>query len=167
MSGESMEVRLYLAQFLEWRCANLEGLDLDKEHRVVTNLLNFSLKDQDDADIGEWIRIKFDLAFQMKSIVELNKLRLFLKKNAPAPKAIKKLAHTQYHQISFKLACIFGVWDDVMKFGKIVHELSRVIKDPYTGQDRQMSLFQLFGQLAQRKPDQNPNYLTFYIVNSL
>jgi hypothetical protein len=57
---------------------------------------------------------------------ELSKLRRQLEAFEP-PKKIEEISHTQYWQVLFKLACIFGDWEAVDKYGGIKFLLQIVV----------------------------------------
>lgn len=162
MEAEDVECRLALARFLRWRIGYIEGTDLASEFRIVTQLLNFPLEDLDDGMIGNWLRSKFDMAFASKNLVELSRVKKILKTLTP-PAQISDISHTMYYQVSFKIACIFGDWENIQLYGDKVAELNSVRNNPMTGRRESIPLLHTYSTEASKDPQRNPNwYMMFF-----
>eukprot|EP00493_Phyllostaurus_siculus_P022674 UN23008 len=133
---EDDEARLSLARFVRWRTTYVKDVNLEEELRLVSQLLNFSIEGHDDAIVGNWIRTKFEIAFACKNIVELRRVEKAIKKLTDPPE-ITEISQTMYYQTYFKLACLFGDWENITKFGDILVQLQSVVQNPVTGRREQ------------------------------
>jgi len=161
LEEEDIEVKLYLAKFLQFRASMLKNLDINQEAAIVNKLLNFSLEGLSDDLIGEWIMCKFKTAMSCKSITELSLLQKRLETMRP-PKSQESFSSTQYQQTLLKLACIFGDWDKIIKNGDQIKQLVIMVSDPQTQRTRKVPLLSKFQSEAKQDPSRCPNYYIFY-----
>lgn len=162
MEAEDNDCRLSLARFIRWRTGYVKGIDLQEEFRLVQKLLNYSLEGCSDSSIGNWIRTKFEIAFTCKNLVALSRLKKVMQ-TISAPAEITEIALTQYYQVNFKLACIYGDWDGIEKFGEKVADLTSVVTHPYSGKREAIPIFHSYQTLSAKEPGKSPNWYIMFL----
>merc|ERR1719499_804089 len=102
------------------------------------------------------------MAFTCKNLTALSRLKKLMETISP-PATISEMAQTQYYQINFKLACIYGDWDKIEEFGNKVSELTSVVSNPLNGKRESIPLFHGYQSLAQKEPGKSPNWYIMYL----
>jgi len=162
LDNEDPEAKLYLAKFLQFRAGTLKNLDTHQEAAIINKLLKFPLDSLSDDLVGEWIMCKFKSAMSCKNLTELTLLQKRLELMPPS-KSQESYSSTQLQQTLLKLACIFGEWEKIIKYGDQIKNLVIMVNDPQNPQKaRKVPLLSKFLTEARSDPENCPNYYIFY-----
>jgi len=167
LTKELKETRLILAKFLNWRLSLVKVVDLKQELELIIRLLDFETKNLTANYLGDYIGIKFQTIFLSNDFIQLERLRSEIASlDYNCSKKVKNTCQTQYDVVSFKLACLFGDWNLVEKFGKKVAEYNNIIIDK-NGKQCRIPMMLRFEQDAHQNPEQQPNYYEIFSKRSL
>lgn len=167
LTNELKETRLTIAKFLNWKLSFLKKVDLKRELGLILRLLDFDSRNLTPNDLEDYIGIKFQTIFLSNNFIQLERLRCEISSiSSHCSKNVKNTYQTQYELVSFKLACIFGDWNLVEKFGKSIAEYNKILFDK-NGKQYRVPIMLGFEQGAYQNPEQQPNYYEIFSRRNL